>query len=372
MRQKQAPTLIALFLPAVSILFMFIISGCAGAPPAETAAEDDLEAKMAEEETVSLSSEAIIFDATLAAQNSDYKKALELLTGLIENEPENIEALRLLAKVHSADGNKDSAAKTWRKVAELDPSDPDAAYEIGIELARSKKWDELRTRMMMTESLGTADNRHYLLIGQAGMERGYRDEAEKYLLKAGELELATALLGKLYYGRGKTAESEKAFKKTLRLNPENYIANLHMGYISYNRGNRQTALEYYGKAHSSDPGDPLACISLASLHEQLSHQGKAIEYYTTALKLKKIPRSEKKKAYVSLSRLLVKTGQLNRVYPLVQEGIAEFPSSGGLYFYWGEALLKHGRSAEAKEKYKKAALDPAWKKPALERFHSIR
>ena len=371
-KRKYGHRMIPLFLPAGSILCMLILYGCAGTPPSATISEKDRETEMPEDEIQSLPAEAIIFDATLAAQNSNYEKAVELLTELIEKEPENIEALRLLARVYSADGNKDSAAGTWRRISVLDPSDADAAYETGIELARNQKWDVLRAEMMKTESLGTADDRHYLLIGQADLELGYRDEAEKYLLKAGDLELATALLGKLYYGRGKTAESEKAFKKTWGKNPDNYIANLHLGYISYNRGDRQTALKYYGRAHKSDPGDPLACISLASLYEKMARHEKAIEYYTTALTLKKIPRSEKKKVYVTLNRLLLKTGQINRIYPLVKKGISEFPSSGGLYFYWGEALLKHGRSAEAKEKYKQAALDPAWKKPALERFHSIR
>ncbi len=356
----------------VPVLLIVLQLGCSGTPPSESIPGSDLETGLPDDQPEPPTAVAIIADAELAAQSGDYRLAAELLTGLLENDPGNIEALRLLARVYSADGKTEPAASTWRKVAELDPSDPDAAYEVGIGLARMEKWDELRVRMMQTESLGTADERHYLLIGQAGMERGYRDEAEKYLLKAGDIELATALLGKLYYGRGRTADSEKAFKKTLRMNPENYIANLHMGYISYNRGNRRTALGYYEKAYRSDPNDPLACISLASLHEKLSDNGKAIEYFSAALSLKKIPRPEKKKAYVSLSRLLVKTGQLNRVYSVVQLGLAEFPSSGGLFFYWGEALLRHGRNAEAKDKFKKAANDPSWKKPALERFHSIR
>ena len=50
----------------------------------------------------------------------------------------------------------------------------------------------------------------------------------------------------------------------------------------------------------------------------------------------------------------------------------EFSTAGGLYFYWGEALLKQGRKAEAKEKYKLAAEDPKWKDSALKRFHSIK
>ncbi|MBN2071988.1 MAG: tetratricopeptide repeat protein [Candidatus Krumholzibacteriota bacterium] len=371
--RKYSKYLFPLIILAGPIISMIILAGCAGTPPsgAVTGQKEDA-GKVVENGPGLLSAGAVIFDATIAAQNSEYEKAEEMLTGLLGREPDNLEAMRLLARVYTADGDRKSATRTWERVYELDPSDPDAAYETGTMLQREKRWSEVRTEMMKTESLGGADSRHFLLIGRAGLELGYRDEAEVYLLKAGNLELATALLGKLYYGRGKTKKAEAAFKKTLGRNPDNYIANLHLGYISFNSGRKEEALGYYAKAHKSDPDDPLACLSLASLHEKMSHDEAAIKYYKKALGLKNIPRAEKQKVYVSLSKLFMKTGRTDDIFALVRDGIEEFPSSGGLYFYWGEALLKQGRKTEAKEKYKKASHDPTWKKHALARFHSIR
>jgi tetratricopeptide (TPR) repeat protein len=257
-------------------------------------------------------------------------------------------------------------------VAYLDPYDPDAAYEIGTTMAKKEDWEEVRTLMVSLDTAGKADARHYLLAGQADLELGYRTEAEKYLLKAGDLELAQSLLGGLYYDRGDLDNAEKAFLKSLDMNSSNYTANLHMGYIRYHEKKYRGAIQYYGGAHTAAPSDPLACLSLAAAYEKSGDRSSAIEYYRKGLSLKGIDPSERKKVYTTTSRLLLETGQLDEVGKFASTGVGEFSAAGGLYFYWGEALLKQGRKSEAKEKYKKAAEDPQWKDSALKRFHSIR
>jgi tetratricopeptide (TPR) repeat protein len=353
------------------LLAVFLIGGCAGGPSAEApAADPDLESS---EDGLEMDTPgAVIFDATVAAQNSRFETAENMLTGLLEREPENIEALRLLARVYAADGKTSASSSTWGKVADLDPSDPDAAYEAGSALAGKEKWAEVRTKMISAETYGKADGRHYLLLGQAALELGYMGEAEKYLLKAGDAELAGTLLGKLYYKKGKTELAEAAFRKVLKKDSGNYIANLHLGYINYSRGRKEAALKYYRKAHRADPDDPLAILSMASLLEKLGNRTDAIKYYNRSLTLPTTPVSERRKVYISLVRLMLEGKMYSDLPPVASQGVGEFPDAGGIYFYWGEALRLQGNSEKAREMFKKAASDPAWEKHALERFHSIR
>lgn len=370
-RNYMRPRCLNPFILVATFLAVYLFSGCAGGPPSEAPSPDT------EEETGEIgqdldSSGAVIFDATVAAQNSQFKTAATMLMGLLEKEPDNIEALRLLARVYAADGNASASSSTWEKVATLSPSDPDAAYEAGSALAGKEKWNEVRTRMLSTEAYGKADKRHYLLLGQASLELGYNGEAEKYLLKAGDVELAEVLLGKLYYKKGKTQLAERTFKKTLEKNSGNYIANLHLGYINYSRNRKEVALKYYRKAHRADPDDPLAILSMASLLEKIGNRKDAVKYYKRSLTLRRTPVSERRKVYISLVRLMLEGKMYNELYPVAGKGAGEFPDAGGIYFYWGEALRLQGNNKKAREMFNKAARDPAWKKHALERFHSIR
>ena len=202
-----------------------MIAGCGGAPPDQPPAETEPEPAEAPQ--------PLLMDAEVAAKAGDYDSAISIIREILSGNTDDIEALRLLARVQAASGDRSGSAGTWERVADLDPYDPDAAYEVGTAMARKGEWEGVRTRMVSLDTAGKADARHYLLAGQADLELGYRTEAEKYLLKAGNLELAQSLLGKLYYDRGDLDSAEGAFVKALAMNDSNYTANLHMGYIRY-------------------------------------------------------------------------------------------------------------------------------------------
>ena len=341
-----------------------LIAGCGGAPPGQPPAEAEPEA--------AAPPQPVLMDAEVAAKAGNYDAAISIIQEILSGKTDDIEALRLLARVQAAGGDRSGSADTWERIAYLDPYDPYAAYEVGTSMARKGNWEEVRTRMVSLDAAGKADVRHYLLAGQADLELGYRTEAEKYLLKAGDLELAQSLLGKLYYNRGALDKAEGAFLKALDMNGSNYTANLHMGYIRYHERKYRGAIRYYTAAHRAEPSDPMACLSLAAAFEKSGDRASAIEYYRKGLGLEGVAASERKKVYTTTARLLFESGQTDEVEKLASAGVREFSKAGGLYFYWGEALLKQGRKAEAKEKYKKAAADPQWKDPALKRFHSIR
>jgi tetratricopeptide (TPR) repeat protein len=341
------------------------IAGCGGAPPGRPPAE-------AAPEPAEASPLPVLMDAEVAAKAGDYDAAINIIREILSGNTDDIEALRLLARVQAASGDRAGSAGTWERVAALDPYDPDAAYEVGMALSKKNDWEGVRARMVSIDSAGKADARHYLLAGQADLELGYRSEAEKYLVRAGDLELAQSLLGQLYYDRGDLGSAEDAFLKALAINGSNYSANLHMGYIRYHEKQYRGAIRYYGAAQKAEPSDPLACLSLAAAYEKSGDRGSAIKYYRKGLGLAGVAASERKKVYTTTARLLLETGRLDEVEKLASAGTEEFSSAGGLYFYWGEALLKQGRDTEAKDKYKKAAEDPAWKDSALKRFHSIR
>lgn len=336
---------------------------CAGPPPAP---EPEPSPAPAESAPVPLLS-----DAEAAASGNDFQGAVKILQEILAGDAGDVEALRLLARVHAASGDREASAAAWERVAALDPHDPEAAYEVGTALASRGSWEEVRARMLQVEAAGAADGRHHLLAGRAALELGYRSEAERQLRQAGEIELAHTLLGTMAYERGDLDEAASAFEDALRLNPVSFTANLHLGYISYHRGRYGEAIGYYRTAVEIDETNPLACLSLAAAFEKTGDRRSAVKYYKAGLLLEGTPDAERRKVYLSLMRLQYELGRFSEIEIAAKRGIHEFPDEGGLYYYWGEALVKLNHPADAKEKFKQAAQDPQWKDPALKRFHSI-
>jgi tetratricopeptide (TPR) repeat protein len=344
--------------------FIAALTGCASAPPPpESAPEAVPEAPVAE---------AVILEAEAMAQDAQYEEAATILEDLVEREQTNTTAMRLLANVYSAMGLGKQSTEIWSRIAALDPNDPDAAYEMGIAMAKMGEWQSLRSKMLFLESSGNMEPRHFLLLGEADLELGYKSEAELYLEKASGETRAHYLLGKLHYSRGKLEKAEKEFGAVLRSNPDNYSAHLHLGWLSYKKGDKESALGHYKKAARLNPADPLSVLSLAGLLEEMGARGKAIERYTEALSLPGIPLEEKRKACNSLSRLLVDAKRYESAEEVIKDGLEEFPDSGGLYYQWGIVLLSRGDKEAALDKLRKAAEDPVWREVALQRIHTIR
>jgi len=313
----------------------------------------------------------MILEAELLAQNNDLDSAAAVLEEVISKDKDNIEALQLLASVYTAQGRTAESSELWQKISILDPSDPEAAYETGVALAGKGDWTALRERMLAAEAAGAADKRHYLLLGEADLELGYKGEAESYLAKASDLARAQYLLGELYYSQGKSQKAEAAFREVLRHEPGNGQAHLHLGWLTLQKGLVDEAMMHYSEAARLNPKDPLARLSYAALLEKSGRPQEAIEQYRAAVTLQGIPRDKLKEAYNSLTRLLVTQRRHKEALAAINRGLEEFPSSGGLYFQWGELLLDQGKRGEAKEKFKRAADDPVWRKVALHRYHSI-
>jgi tetratricopeptide (TPR) repeat protein len=254
----------------------------------------------------------------------------------------------------------------------IEPYDPDAAYETALADARKGDWLAVRSKMIALESAGTAEGRHFMLLGEADLELGQKGEAKEYLKKAKGETRARYLLGTLYYGEGKFEKAADEFEAVLRSDPNNPSAHLHMGWLAYRNGEHRRALGHYREAVRLNPGEALPALSLAGLLEEMKRSGEAIEHYRDALSLPGIPREEKRKAFNSFSRLLVEAGMLDEAEQVIAGGLQEFPGSGGLYYQWGMLLLEEGDRGGAIEKLKAAARDPVWKEAALRRISSIR
>ncbi|MFO7914340.1 MAG: tetratricopeptide repeat protein [Candidatus Krumholzibacteriales bacterium] len=368
---KTAISGYSLFRNTFLLASVLLLLRCAGPAqkeqiPAEPVTQPEPAAPEADDAEVSL------VLANQAASNGNYTEAARILENQLGSTPENIEVLRLLAQVYAAAGRAGRSSQIWKRIYSLDRADPDAAYEVASGMAENENWQGVRESLREVQAAGEADQRHYLMLGEASLNLGFKSSAEEYLKKAGGLERAETLLGELYYGRRKYSRAEKTFRAVLEKDPDNYSANLHLGYINYRRKDYRPALRHYRRAVEAAPRSAHARLSLAALYRAMGKDDAAIETFRKGLNLPGVPRDEGRRAYNTLCLLLLKNGRYGETIRTAGKGAEKYPGSGGLYYYWGIALYKTGRLAEAKAKFKKASRDPLWKDEALKKFHAIR
>ncbi len=96
-----------------------------------------------------------------------------------------------------------------------------------------------------------------------------------------------ALLGKTYplSAQGDWEGVAAAYTQVLKLDPENYTANLRLGQIYLNRGLYAEARAYLEKAFTQYPGSYEPNVSLGWTYYYLGNRQKATQLLTTALML---------------------------------------------------------------------------------------
>jgi tetratricopeptide (TPR) repeat protein len=79
------------------------------------------------------------------ANRSD--KAIEYYLGLLQKEPDNVQLILQLAQIYSKEGNFDGAYEYYRKRAELEPTNKEAWYTLGVVCwERSYRGEQMITR----------------------------------------------------------------------------------------------------------------------------------------------------------------------------------------------------------------------------------
>ena len=192
-------------------------------------------------------------------QAEEFEKARDLLSGIVQERPENREALQLLASSHFRLGEGE---KVIELLSPLEPElgeSPELAYLVGVALVENGQVERgaplVETGLQQTDS---AEVR--FMLGRALLEKG------DYFGAASQLERATALdprvpslnatYGKLLRTMTRHDEANEAFLRELEINPDDYDSNLFHGmYLSENEQKYDEALACFERALRTRPGD---------------------------------------------------------------------------------------------------------------------
>ncbi len=181
------------------------------------------------------------------------------MSGIVQERPENREALQLLASSHFRLGEGE---KVIELLSPLEPElgeSPELAYLLGVALVENGQVERgaplVETGLQQTDS---AEVR--FMLGRALLEKG------DYFGAASQLERAIALdprvpslnatYGKLLRTMTRHDEANEAFLRELEINPDDYDSNLFHGmYLSENEQKYDEALACFERALRTRPGD---------------------------------------------------------------------------------------------------------------------
>lgn len=225
--------------------------------------------------------------AVVEGRTGDYKKALEMLNKLIEQNPEEN---RILADLYfevariknNVEKNRNDAILYLNKALKITPKHTDALNYKGFILFKEKRFDEAIEVYQVLIKEKPAHFNAFGIMGEIHEEKRDYEKAVEYYSRQIEISADSYLYmsrGYCYSMLGKYEEARADYRKSIDINPEQYNSYRHMGNTYTYEEQEEKALPFHEKALETDGGkEELWCYTdyvLALL--RLGNTEKAIE-----------------------------------------------------------------------------------------------
>jgi len=156
------------------------------------------------------------------AEARNWAQAIELLEGIVRDEPQLIEVWQQLARIATRVDRFATALDAYRHLAELMPTDPAPLLSASATLIRLNKLEEARLQAQSSADIATDGpmraRAHGLLARIALAHRdpdGARHEAELALEADPHLPVAAYVEGRLLYDHGRFSEAMPHFEEAI-------------------------------------------------------------------------------------------------------------------------------------------------------------
>lgn len=226
--------------------------------------------------------------AAESLEEGEWITAEEHITPVVREEPANLQALILYARVLHGQKRWAAAESIARRALEVDPNHPAAAVVLGDALAATRQFgDALASyqRALNADSQSIPALTGLLALYRQGkLSRGAIARVEKV---AGEPPVSATLVevaGRLYLDRGLKGDAKRALQKSLELEPHRASAALALMQMSLQERNASEAARY-AVAAMGRTRPAVAELIQGREAELRSDRVRAIRHYETAVKL---------------------------------------------------------------------------------------
>ncbi|MBT8341637.1 MAG: tetratricopeptide repeat protein [Desulfatitalea sp.] len=214
---------------------------------------------------------------------TEYRLALDL-------DPTNVNVLNSLGVCLAETGDRVNAAEVFQQVLAIDPNEAMALYNLGI--LRLMDGDEQQALSLFQQAYAT-DSEWFeipLQIGKLLTERkAYADAIpllEAAIALRGDFSPVHSMLGRCLACTGKSQEAIAAYKRAVKINPNDAAALSALGALYDARNeNRDVCFTFCRQSVALDPNNGLYRLRLARLYHKHDRLNQALAEYRRATEL---------------------------------------------------------------------------------------
>lgn len=304
---------------------------------------------------------ATLADAVQLHKDSKFDQAELIYRNLLDDEPDNAEALHLLGVLLHQRGESAKATRFIRHAVKLQPQASvfycnlaeacRAAGDLPEAVANSKKALKLQP--------GNADALNHMGLALQGL--GKLDEAVASYKEALRLRPGFALaqnnLGSALRELKRTEEAEASFREALHQNPHLSLAHSNLGQLLLEQGKLEESLPHCREAVRLQPNFAEGLSNLGNVLRAQDNMAEAKECYQKALAL----RPNVAMIHNNMGQALQEEGNLDQAIECYKKALTLDPNSARIECHYASALAAKEKPKEAIEHYRKALkLEPDW------------
>lgn len=228
-----------------------------------------------------------VSEAFRLARGGDCPAAIKVLTPLLKQLPNLVQARNRIAKCELMMGNPEAAKRQYLKSLAHDPDQEGVLLQLGrIELAEGDR-DGARRRLLGALEVIPGSVDAMVLLGHLDATEGQPEKAKAWYHKAIEADpgrpIAYLFLGELFLRQGNYADAKGAYEQVRKIAPMDFTASLQLGICTMALGDLKAAEPYFLEASRIDPTQWRPSYHLACVRAQqgdpdgaMGHLGKAV------------------------------------------------------------------------------------------------
>jgi tetratricopeptide (TPR) repeat protein len=285
--------------------------------------------------------------ARAAHQAGDLRQAERLYRRLLEAEPTDAEAWRLVGAALHGQGRPADAEAAFREAVRLRPESAEAQLGLAAALAAAGRRGEADAayRRVLRLQPGHADA--LARLGLLLAEQGDLDEAVAFLRQAARARPADPTarhnLGVALAQQGKPQEAAQELEEAIRLRPDYAEAYYNLGNVLQALNRRDDAAGRYREALRLRPGYGEAYNNLGLLLTEAGRHGEALVYLQQAVRL----RPQAAEGHNNLGLAYAGLGRFDEAERCYQEALRLSPGYVEGHNNLGSAFKERGRLEEA-------------------------